>query len=175
LSKGTPALSPLVSLGRVSGAHGIRGALKVRADADAATTDPEVFIALGEVWLGGSSYRVLAAERPKNQVILRLAGIDTRNQAEALVGQTLQGDRRRFPPLPDGEYYWFQVLGLPVVNVTDGALLGRLAEIIPTPAHDVYVVRQGEREVLLPAVEDVIVEINLKEGVIKTEPPEGLL
>jgi 16S rRNA processing protein RimM len=175
LSKGTPPPGPLVSLGRVSGAHGIRGALKVRADADAATTDPEVFIALGEVWLGGSSYRVLAAERPKTQVILRLAGIDTRNQAEALVGQTLQGDRRRFPPLPEGEYYWFQVLGLPVINVTDGALLGRLEEIIPTPAHDVYVVRQAEREVLLPAVEDVIVEINLEEGVIKTAPPEGLL
>jgi 16S rRNA processing protein RimM len=62
-----------------------------------------------------------------------------------------------------------------VVNAADGALLGYLEEIIPTPAHDVYVVRQGGREVLLPAVEDVIVEINLKEGVLKASPPEGLL
>ena len=90
-------------------------------------------------------------------------------------GWQVQGDRRRFPALPPGEYYWFQVLGLPVVNVADGALLGYLDEIIPTPGHDVYVVRQGEREVLLPAVEDVIVEINLEEGVIKASPPEGLL
>ena len=82
------------------------------------------------------------------------------------------GDRRRFPPLPPGEYYWFQVLGLPVVNVADGALLGYLDHIISTPGHDVYVVRQGEREVLLPAV---FVEFDLKEGVIKASPPEGLL
>jgi 16S rRNA processing protein RimM len=62
-----------------------------------------------------------------------------------------------------------------VINVADGTLLGYLDEIIPTPAHDVYVVRQGEREVLLPAVEDVIVEINMEAEVIKVAPPEGLL
>ena len=91
------------------------------------------------------------------------------------MGLAVQGDRRRFPPLPDGEYYWFQVLGLPVVNVADGARLGYLDHIISTPGHDVYVVVEGEREVLLPAVEDVIVEINLEAGVIKVSPPLGLL
>jgi len=174
LSSG-PVPSPLVGLGRVSGAHGIRGAVKVRADAEATTTDPEVFAALGEVWIGGQRYRVLEVGRLKTQVILWLAGVDTRNQAEALVGLAVEGDRVRFPALPEGEYYWFQVLGLPVINAADGALLGYLEEIIPTPGHDVYVVRQGEREVLLPAVEDVIIEINLEEGVLKASPPEGLL
>jgi 16S rRNA processing protein RimM len=163
-----------VSLGRVSGAHGIRGALKVRADAEAATTDPEVFSALGEVWLDGQSYQVIEARPFKTQVMLKLAGVETRNQAEGLVGLTVEGERGSFPPLAEGEYYWFQVLGLAVVNVKDGTRLGYLAEIIPTPAHDVYVVRQGKREVLLPAVEDVIVEINLAEGVIKAAP-EGFL
>ena len=161
-------------MGRVSGAHGIRGALKVRADADAATTDHEVFTALGQVWLGGHCYQVVEARPFKTQVMLKLAGVETRNQAEALVGLTVEGERRRFPELPEGEYYWFQVLGLAVVDVSDGALLGYLEEIIPTPGHDVYVVRQGKREVLLPAVEDVIVEINLEDGVIKAAP-EGFL
>jgi 16S rRNA processing protein RimM len=147
----------------------------VRADADSTTTDSEVFAALGEVWIGGLKYQVLEVGRLKTQVILWLAGVDTRNQAEVLVGLPVEGDRVRFPALPEGEYYWFQVLGLPVVNVADGALLGYLEEIIPTQAHDVYVVRQGEREILLPAVEDVIIEINLKEGVLKASPPEGLL
>jgi 16S rRNA processing protein RimM len=165
----------LVGLGRVSGAHGIRGAVKIRADAEAATAAPEVFVEMGEVWIGGQRYQVLEAGRLKTQVILRLAGVDTRNQAEALVGLAVEGDRVRFPALPEGEFYWFQVLGLPVVNATDGTLLGYLEEIIPTPAHDVYVVRQGDREVLLPAMEDVIVEINLEEGVLKASPPEGLL
>jgi 16S rRNA processing protein RimM len=149
--------------------------VKVRPDAEATTTDPEVFKVLGEVWIGGVNYQLLDAAPLKTQVILKMAGLETRNQAEALVGLEVLGDRRRFPPLPDGEYYWFQVLGLPVVNAADGALLGHLEEIIPTPAHDVYVVRQGDREVLLPAVEDVIVDINLEEGIIKASPPEGLL
>jgi 16S rRNA processing protein RimM len=175
LSSKPPDPGALIGLGQISGAHGIKGAVKVRADAEAATTDPEVFAAIGEVWIGGRGYQVLEAARHKNQVRLWLDGVHTRSRAEELAGLQVLGDRRRFPALPPGEYYWFQVLGLPVVNEADGALLGYLDHIIPTPGHDVYVVRQGEREVLLPAVEDVIVEINLEEGVIKASPPLGLL
>jgi 16S rRNA processing protein RimM len=165
----------LIGLGRISGAHGVKGAVKVRADAGAAATDPEVFAALGEVWIGGQGYQVLEAGRHRNQVLLWLAGVHTREQAEGLVGLEVQGDRQRFPELPPGEYYWFQVLGLPVVNLADGTRLGYLDHIIPTPGHDVYAVVEGEREVLLPAVEEVIVEVNLEEGVIKALPPAGLL
>jgi len=175
LSSKPPNSEALIGLGQVSGAQGLQGAVKVRANAEAATSDPEVFAALGEVWIGGRDYRVLKAGRRKNQVLLWLEGVDTRTRAEELAGQQVLGDRRRFPRLPPGEYYWFQVLGLPVVNEADGALLGYLDHIIPTPGHDVYAVRQGEREVLLPAVEEVIVEINLEAGVIKVLPPPGLL
>jgi 16S rRNA processing protein RimM len=108
-------------------------------------------------------------------VLLRLAGIDTRSRAEQLTGRQVLGDRRRFPPLPPGEYYWFQLLGLPVYDAGDGALLGRLQEILPTPGHDVYVVVQGQRELLLPAVAEVVVEINLEEGFLKVAPTPGLL
>jgi len=175
LSSKPPHPEALIGLGQVSGAQGIQGAIKVRADAEAATTDPEVFAALGEVWIGGRGYEVLKAGRHKNQVLLWLEGVDTRSRAEELAGLKVLGDRRRFPRLPPGEFYWFQVLGLSVVNGADGALLGYLDHIIPTPGHDVYVVRQGERELLLPAVEEVIVDINLEAGVIKVLPPEGLL
>jgi 16S rRNA processing protein RimM len=159
----------------VSGVHGLRGVLKVRADAATATTDPEVIIALGEVEIGERRYRVADASRQKGQILLQLEGIQTRDQAEALIGQEVRGELERFPVLPEGEYYWFQVLGLPVINEADGALLGHLQEIIATPAHDVYVVRRGEAELLLPAVEEVITEINLEEGWIKALPPPGLL
>jgi 16S rRNA processing protein RimM len=175
LSSTSPNPEALIGLGQVSGAQGLLGAVKVRADAEAATTDPAVFAALGEVWIGGRGFQVLKAGRHKNQVLLWLEGVDTRSRAEELAGLKVLGDRRRFPRLPPGEFYWFQVLGLAVVNEADGAMLGYLDHIIPTPGHDVYVVRQGEREVLLPAVEEVIVEINLEAGVIKVLPPEGLL
>ncbi len=175
MSKGQDSPSHLIGLGRISGAHGLRGAVKVRPDATAATTDPEVFLALGAVVIGGQKFNLLQAARLKNQVLLQLAGVDTRNGAEALVGLEVLGDRRRFPPLPPGEYYWFQLLGLPVYDAGDGALLGRLQEILPTPAHDVYVVVKDGREVLFPAVEEVVVEINLEQGFIRLAPPEGLL
>jgi len=175
LSSKPPHPEALIGLGQVSGAQGLQGVVKVRADAEAATSDPEVFAALGQVWIGGRGYAVVQAGRHKNQVLLWLEGVDTRSRAEELAGLQVLGDRRRFPRLPPGEFYWFQVLGLPVVNQADGALLGYLDHIISTPGHDVYAVRQGKREVLLPAVEEVIVEIDLEAGVIKVLPPEGLL
>ncbi len=166
----------LIGLGQISGAHGIKGAVKVRADAEAATTDPEVFAALGrglDRRPGLPGPQGGAPQKPGCSCGWTASTPGAGRKSWR--GWQVLGDRRRFPPLPPGEYYWFQVLGLPVVNVADGALLGYLDHIIPTPGHDVYVVRQGEREVLLPAVEDVIVEINLEEGVIKASPPEGLL
>jgi 16S rRNA processing protein RimM len=164
-----------VGLGRVAGVHGLQGALKLKADPRAATTDPAVIQALGEVVIGERRYQVLRAERHRRQVLLYLSGVHTRGEAEPLMGQEVLGDRRRFPPLPLGEYWWFQVLGLPVLDAGDGTRLGILTEIIPTPAHDVYVVRQGPREVLIPAVEEVVAEINLEEGWVKVAPPPGLL
>jgi len=165
----------LVPLGRVKGVHGLKGVVRVGLTGRAADFDPETFAALGEILLGGEPFQVIKAVRGRGHILLWLQGIDSREQAETLVGREVQGEARRFPELPPGEYYCFQILGLPVVHARDGAVLGRLEEIWPTGAHDVYVVRQGEREMLLPAVEGVIQEIDLKHGVLKVQPPEGLL
>lgn len=175
MNKGASESPHLIGLGLISGAHGLRGAVKVRADAGAATTDPEVFAALGEVMIGSRDFTIVLAERLKSQVLLHLAEVETRSEAEALAGQPVRGDRRRFPRLPEGEYYWFQLLGLPVYDAGDNSLLGQLQEILPTPAHDVYVVVRDRREIMLPAVEEIIVEINLDEGFIRAAPPPGLL
>ncbi len=161
----------LVSLGKVTGAHGLKGVLKVGTP----EPDPELFLALGEVEIGEHRHRVLEAQAGRRQVLLKVAGITTREEAEARRGQTVRAEARRFPPLPPGEYYYFQLLGLTVVNVDDGRSLGELVEIIPTAAHDVYVIRQGRREVLLPAVEEVVVEVDLAAGRLRVKPPPGLL
>jgi 16S rRNA processing protein RimM len=170
LSKGSGTASRLIRLGKVTGAHGLRGAVKIGGAAA-----PEVFLAVGEVEIAGGRYRVASAIPQKRQVLLHLDGVASRDQAERLIGREVKGDSGRFPPLPEGEYYWFQLQGLSVIHAAEGALLGELRDIIPTPAHDVYVVQKEGREVLLPAVEKVIVEINLAEGWIKVLPPAGLL
>lgn len=170
MSRDPKSRSRLISLGRVAGAHGLKGALKV--DKAAA---PEVFLAVKEVYLDGARYEVASAVPRKRQVLLRLQGVDTLDQAEPLVGREVKGESSRFPSLPEGDYYWFQLEGLVVRHAESGEPLGELVEIIPTPAHDVYVVQKEGREFLLPAVEEVVVEINLDEGVIRALPPEGLL
>lgn len=165
----------LVPLGRVVGVHGLKGVLRVGVSGHSKDLDPETFTALGEILVGGERFLVRKASQGPRHVLLGLRGVESREQAEALVGREVQGESWRFPELPPGEYYWFQVLGLPVIHAGNGQVLGQLAKIWPTEAHDIYVVRQGKREVLLPAVEEVIQEINLQEGCLKVWPPEGLL
>ena len=165
----------LVPLGQVVGVHGLKGMVRVGISGRAADLDPATFTALGEILVGGERFQVLKTARSRGHVLVRLAGIDSRDQAETLVGREVEGEAQRFPELPAGEYYWFQILGLPVVHAGDGTVLGVLTEIWPTGAQDIYVVRQGKREVLLPAVEEVIQEVDLKGGCLKVWPPEGLL
>jgi 16S rRNA processing protein RimM len=154
----------------VAGVHGLKGVLKVGK-----ATAPEIFLAVGEVDIGGVRFRVVGAAAKKRQVLLHLQGVNTREQAELLMGQEVRAESRRLPPLPEGEYYVFQLEGLSVRHAEDGTDLGELTEIIPTPAHDVYVVAKDGREVLFPAVEEVVVHIDLDQGVIKVLPPPGLI
>ena len=165
----------LVPLGRVMGTHGLKGMVRVGLSGRAADFDPATFTALGEILVGGRRFRVAKAARGRGHVLVKLYDIDSLEAAETLVGRDVEGEAPRFPELPPGEFYWFQVLGLPVVHAGDGTVLGHLEEIWPTGAHDIYVVRQGKREVLLPAVEGVIQEIDLACGCLKVWPPEGLL
>jgi len=164
-----------VPLGRVVGVHGLKGTVRVGLTGRSADFDPKTFAELGEILVGGERFQVVKAARGRGHVLVKLHGIDSREEAEPLVGREVQGEARRFPELPPGEYYWFQILGLPVIHAGDGTVLGRLEEIWPTGAHDIYVVRQGKREVLLPAVEEVIQEIDLEAGCLRVRPPEGLL
>lgn len=175
MSSKAKAPARLVPLGRVVGVHGLKGVLRVGISGRSEDFAPETFMGLGEILVGGERFRVLKAARGRRHVLLRLSGIDRRDQAEPLVGREVHGEAHRLPELPPGEYYWFQVLGLPVVHAEDGTELGRLEEILSTGAHDVYVVRRGTREVLLPAVEEVIREIDLDAGCIRVLPPAGLL
>jgi 16S rRNA processing protein RimM len=149
-----------ICLGRITSAHGIQGEVKARAAVD----DLETLEAGGEFYLDGVSYQILSVRFHKNNLILSLAGVQTREQAERLVGKDLWIDAGRLPTLPDGEYYWFEILGLAVFRADTGDFVGRVKAIIPTPAHDVYVVQDEEAEYLIPAVAEVILAIDPDQG-----------
>jgi 16S rRNA processing protein RimM len=158
---------PIV-VGRVTTAHGIKGEVKV----EVLTDFPERFERGNKLWLNGVE-RTIEQGRPQGRgIILKLRGIDTRNDAEALRGQELT-----VPELAEleeeGVYYLHDLIGLRVKDNT-GAELGNLFEVITTGGTDVYVIRGAKGELLLPALDDVVTNIDLTERAITVHVPEGL-
>jgi 16S rRNA processing protein RimM len=107
-------------------------------------------------------------------LILKLEGVDDLQAAERLRGWQLTVPRDKLPPLPENQYYSFQLLGMTVVT-EGGEVIGELHEILPMPAHDIYRVMGKKGEVLIPAVKEIVAEIDLIRGRMVVRPPAGLL
>jgi 16S rRNA processing protein RimM len=109
----------------------------------------------------------------RGRLILKVEGIDDRSTAEELRGSAVDVLLEDAVPLPDGEYYWQQIIGLTVVDAARHAL-GRVVEILRTGANDVYVVSDENREILVPAIKDVVRLIDLEAGQMVVDLPPGL-
>ncbi|MDR5710211.1 MAG: ribosome maturation factor RimM [Armatimonadota bacterium] len=146
-------------IGTITRPHGLRGEVRVLPDTDL----PDRFQALRRVLVAGSEGEVpyeVESVRPHGRFFLvKLRGVESREAAEALRDGELCIPEEEASPLPEGTYYVADILGLEV-RTTEGEVLGRVREVLRTGANDVYVVA-GEREILLPAIEDVIQEVNL--------------
>ncbi len=175
-SKSAPGdTGDLILIGRIVGAHGIHGALKIYsyAESEDLFADQEELILIDPAGTR-NRYAVAAVKAHKKSIRLNLKHVETRDQAEGLRGADVYIPKSGLPPLEEGTYYWVDLIGL-AVRTTEGRELGRVAEIIPTGANDVYVVRnEGDAEVLIPAIDSVVLEIDLQKGCIRVELPEGL-
>jgi 16S rRNA processing protein RimM len=110
----------------------------------------------------------------QKRLILRIEGCEDRETAEAFRGSELLIPTPDVEPLPDGVYYRWQILGLEVKEQA-GRTLGTITDILETGANDVYIVRgDDERELLLPAIKEVIIEVNLENGHLLVRLPDGL-
>ncbi len=158
-------------IGQVVGARGVRGEMKVRVETEA----PERFLSLRVVHLGGhrAQFAVERARLFQGQALLQLAGIATREAVEGWVGALVQVPIAQALPLESEQYYYHQIEGLRVVTV-DGEELGHVKEVLPTGANDVYVVASDREEILLPAIKDVIVRIDLEQGLMVVRLLDGL-
>lgn len=111
----------------------------------------------------------------KNFIVFKFKGINDMNEALVLKNGLIQVTREGLVPLPEGRYYVFDLLGLPVYTL-DGELLGHLVDVFQTGSNDVYTVKTPEgKEVLLPNIPQVIKEINPQEKKIVVELMEGLI
>lgn len=165
-----------VTIGMIKSSHGLRGEIKVSPESDhpdrlATLPQMMVFVQKGTV---RQPYRVTGASVQQAYWRLKLQGVDTREQAEALIGGELQISRDKVLPLPKGNYYVFELLGLSVVTV-QGEALGEIVEVLQPGANDVYVVRgEQEQELLIPAIKQVVKSIDLEARRMVVDPLPGL-
>lgn len=159
-------------IGRVLKPWSYRGELKI----EILTDFPERFASLRTVFLGEDAKRfsVQSARLHGKAVLLKLEGVDSTEAAERLRNQLVQVPTEEAVELPAGKLYLYQLVGLHVKS-TAGEALGDVTDVLDTSgANDVYVVRNGEREILIPAIPSVVKGIDLDLGEMVVELLPGL-
>lgn len=114
------------------------------------------------------------ADWHKDNVVLHLEGLDDFNAVQPLIGCEVAVRREDIPALPEGQYYWHQLKGLTALDRRFGTI-GLLDDMFTTAAHDIYVVVGSYGEVLIPAVEVFLVEVDLEKQCVLFDLPEGLV
>ena len=170
-----PPAQTLVRLGRLAGAHGLRGALRLRldsADCDWIRTVRRVFV---ENAGASCEYRVLGCSPlARDMMRLVLESVDDAKRADALKGAVVMVDEAEMPPAGDNQFYYYQAVGCEVA-LADGQVIGRIEEVFFNGANDVWLVRQGGREILIPVIADVVRAMDFAARRVTVEAIPGLL
>ena len=165
----------MVAVGEIVGAHALRGWLRLRAyQPPAPSLVPGRRVLIAQAGACRELEVRSAAPHGRGLVLLALAGVDDRRAAEALVGARVLVRTTDLPPPAEDEFYYHEVVGFRV-ETTGGESLGAVAETFPTGLNDVWVVRGGGREHLIPVVADVVRAIDRATRRIVIEPLPGLL
>jgi 16S rRNA processing protein RimM len=163
-----------VAIGRIVQPHGVRGEVSV----EVLTDFPERFDTIEVVYLGSASEaearQVKTSRWHRDRVLLSFEGCEDRTAAEELRGLLVQIPAEEVMPLPEGEYYAHDLIGLEVLTV-EGEALGRVNDILFTGANEVYVVVGPRGQILLPAITDVVERVDLSAGQIVVRLMDGLV
>jgi 16S rRNA processing protein RimM len=164
----------LFVLGKIVKTHGLRGCLKVLSFLES----QNILDGLDFVYLESSSgqksrHKIKKLNPSGKFFFLELNGVDNVEAAQALVGSQFLFPRDLLEVLPEDEYYWQDIIGLDAYT-TEGRHLGRIESIFPTGSNDVYVCRGDDGEILIPAIADAIVRIDLDGRRMTVKLLEGL-
>jgi 16S rRNA processing protein RimM len=164
-----------LAVGEIVSPFGRVGEVKVRLETDF----PDRFARLKQVclrWPDGKAtlVDVEAARLHKGQILLKVRGIESINDAETLRNAIVLIEPQNAVRLPENEFYIHDLIGCEVVT-SQGRVLGPLTTVLQNPANDVYVIGAGKSEILLPAIRDVVVNVDLENRRITVNPTPGLL
>jgi len=145
-------------IGQVTGSFGVRGEVKVEQYTDF----PERFKLLEVTYLGPDrrAYSVERTRNHKNQVVLKLRGVDSREDGDRLRGQEVYVPREAAMPLPEGHFYLEDAIGITVVT-EKGDIVGPVTDVLRTGGNDVFVVNHGRNAVLVPVTKDAVRKLDL--------------
>ena len=165
-------------IGKIVGAHGVNGNLKVCSYAESMSVFKPNFLILAIHAGKIEKYLAIKWAKPHGKsILLSFKGVEDRNTAETLIGAELFIERTALPELEEGVYYWTDIIGLSVFT-TDNKYIGRVESIMATGSNDVYVVKdpnkENNNETLIPAIESVVLEIDFEQKRIRVNLPEGL-
>lgn len=168
-------MEQLLQVGVISSTHGIRGEVKVFPTTD----DPDRFRKLKQVILDtGREQKDLEIEGVKffkQFVILKFKGIDNINDIEKYKGKSLFVTRENAQPLGEDEYYIADLIGMEVY-LEDGSHFGTLKDVMETGANDVYIIKTEEgKEVLIPAIYECILDVDVEAGKMEIHLLDGLV
>ncbi len=155
--------------GKIVNTHGIAGEVKIMPWAD----DPDFLLDFDTLYIDGKPVELRAARVHKNCVLAKLAGVDDMNEAMKLKNKVVFIDREDVE-LEEGAFFLADVMGLEVRDADSGEVLGQIADILTPPASNVYVVKGGKAEHMIPAVEEFVVETNVDEGYLRVRLIEGM-
>ena len=160
-------MKEFLDCGEIVNTHGIHGEVRIVPWADS----PDFICRFSTLYVDGNARNVRSSRVHKGSVITALEGVDTVEQAMALKGKTVQ-IRREDAKLPDGTFFLADIIGLDVVD-EQGRRLGVLKEVLSPSRQQVYVVA-GEREIMIPAVPEFVLETNIQGGYLKVRLIEGM-
>lgn len=158
--------SPYLPTGQIVNTHGLKGYVKIQPWAD----DPADLLDFDRFFIDGREYEVEQASLQKSMVLLKLAGVDTIDEAAKLRNKELLIAREDVE-LGEGVVFIADLIGLTVL--ADGVEIGKITEVLTPPGNDVYVVK-GEREYLIPAVKEFVEELNPEAGFVRVHLIEGM-
>ena len=162
-------------IGEIVGVHGIKGTNRIHSHAESLSLYKPGSRILVREKDGRESKREIEWVKPHTgKTLISFTGISDRSQAEALIGANLFIRKEVLPDLDEDTHYWIDLIGIEVYT-TEEEYLGRIASIMATGSNDVYVVKDNKKEVMVPALESVVIDIDLEHKRMRVDLPEGLI
>ena len=159
-----------INIGKVVTTHGVRGDVKVYPH----TNVEDMFNKLKKIYIGEEEYKISSVKYAKGCPVLNIDGLNTVEEGQKLVGRQVYADEKNLPKLEEDNYYLKDIIGCTALDEQEN-IIGKITDVIFTGANDVYEITVGDgRKILVPAVKEFILNVDIVEKKIKVKLIEGM-